>query len=126
MSKIARRRLWISRSRSKRAGRRQAGRIDRLDRREVGLLGGELVEDRVARAVAEAVVLGVDAEIGPDDRVVADDPPEARLDEVVEAVVERARVRRPGRGGEVDVLESVGHAFLLRRASPARAVRQPP
>ena len=128
VSKIVRRRLWISRSRSNPAGRGQAGRIERLDLREVRLLGGELGEQRVARAVAEAMVLGVDAEIRPDDRVVADDPPEAGLDEVVEAVVERRRHRLAGVGaGEDDVLESVGHGFLsVRRASPARAVRQTP
>ena len=54
------------------------------------------------------------------------DPPEARLDEVVEPAVERARVRGRLGAGKDDVLESVGHEFLLRRASPARDVRQTP
>ena len=71
----------------------EGGLVERLDRREVGLLGRQLAEDGVAGAVAEAMVLGVDAEIRPDERVVGDHPPEAGLDEVVEALVERTGVR---------------------------------
>jgi len=35
------------------------------------------------------MVLGMDADIGPDERVLPDHSPESRLDQVVEAVVER-------------------------------------
>ena len=48
-------------------------------------------------------------DVRPEDRVVADEPPEAGLDEVVERVVERAGVAAGARAGEDDVLESIGH-----------------
>ena len=72
-------------------------RVDRLDRGEVLAIGGQLGEDGLAAAVAQQVVVLVEPERGAEDRVVADEPHEAGLDEVVEAVVERARGRR-GRG----------------------------
>src|SRR2546423_11261312 len=61
---------------------------------------GEIVEHRVARAVSEPVVAGMDPEVRAHDRVVVDEPAEARLDEVVQAVVERPGVGRAIRSGE--------------------------
>ena len=80
---------------------RQPGRIDRLDGCQVGPVRGDLAEDRVALAVGEPAILGVDPDERREVRVVADDPPEARLDEVVEALVERTAVGGgpgPGQG----------------------------
>ena len=77
MSKIARRTLWISRSRSKRASAESAGRVDRLDRGEVRALRGQLGEDGLAAPVAEQVVVLVEPERRAEDRVVADEPDEA-------------------------------------------------
>ena len=57
------------------------------------LFGGELRHDRLATAVAEQVVVLVQADRGGQDRVVADEPDEARFDQVVELVVERAGLR---------------------------------
>ena len=82
-----------------------AGRVDRLDRGQVLALVGELAEERVAAAVAEQVVVVVEAERpSPRTGLSRDEPDEPGLDEVVEAVVERAgRGRRRGarerRGG---------------------------
>ena len=77
----------------------------RLDLAQVAPVGVELGEDRLATAVAELVVAVVQAEVRAEDRVVADEPAEARLDEVVERVVGRAAVvgrrgaRQVGREG---------------------------
>ncbi len=108
---------------------RQARVVEGLDRGEMGLLRGELREDRVARAVAEPMILGVDAEIRPDEWVVGDDPPEAGLDEVVQVGVQRACVGGPLGTGQDDVLQRVGHEFswvegsrLARSASLGRCL----
>ena len=107
----------------------QPGRIQRLDGGEVGLLLGDLVLDRVPARVAQAVVLAVDAEVGGHDRVVGEQAPDAGLDEVVEAVVERARVRRGRRSREILAAEQCGSWFLRRRGVDAAlrrwAVRAP-
>ena len=108
-SNSARRTLWSSRSRSNRARGGQPGRIQRLDGGEVGLLLGDLVLDRVPAGVAQAVVLAVDPEVGGHDRVVREQAPDAGLDEVVEAVVERARVGRGRRSREILAAEQCGH-----------------
>ena len=50
---------------------REPGLVERLDLGEMLTLVGELLEDRIAAAVAQALVLGVDAEIRREDRVVA-------------------------------------------------------
>ena len=77
----------------------EAGGIDRLDRGQMLPIRRELAEHRVAPAVAERVVVVVDPEVRRGNRVVAHEPSEARLDEVVEALVERPGLRRPsGRG----------------------------
>jgi hypothetical protein len=83
--------------------RRQLGRVDRLDGRQVDPVGGDLAKHGVALAIGQPVVFGVDADERREVRVIPDDPPEATLDQVVEAVVQRAAVRgRPGPGeGEV-------------------------
>jgi hypothetical protein len=96
-------------------GAREAGRVERLDRGEVSLVGGELGQDRVAGAVAQLIVLGMDPEVGPDGRIVADDPAEARFDQVVERLVVRAGVRRRRRTAQDDVGGAVGHGFSIRR-----------
>jgi hypothetical protein len=54
------------------AQRRQPGRLDRLDRGQMRLLVGQLAQQRVARRVAEAGVLGVDPDVRPQHRVVPD------------------------------------------------------
>ena len=96
MSKMARRTLWSSRSRSKHRGGRQAARVDGLDRGEVRAVAIELREDGLAAAVTEQVVVLVEPERGAEHGVVPDEPDEARLDEVVERVVERPRSASPG------------------------------
>ena len=73
-------------------------RVDRLDRGEVLAVRGQLGEDGLAAAVAEQVVVLVEPERRAEDRVVADEPHEARLDEIVEVVVERARATPRARG----------------------------
>ena len=97
MSKIARRTLWSSRSRSNDAvGDRPAGSIASTAAR-CARSASSSAEDGLAAAVAEQVVVLVQAERGAEHRVVADEPHEARLDEVVERVVERPGVGRRGR-----------------------------
>jgi hypothetical protein len=89
----------------------------------MGLVGRELLEDGVAGRVAEAMVLGVDPEISADDRVVADQPPEAALDEVVELVIERAGLGGSLWAGKDDVLERFRQWVSLGRGSGSLAVR---
>ena len=99
---------------------RQPGRVDRLDGREVGPVGGDLAEDGVALPVAQAMILGVDADERREVGVVADDPPEALLDEVVEALVERTAVRGGSRAWSGRALRaSVGSTQSSRAAGPA-------
>ena len=69
----------------------QAGRIERLHLGEMGALSREFREDGIAAAVTEQVVVAVQSDGGREDRMVADEPLEACLDEVVEGVVERPR-----------------------------------
>ena len=71
---------------------RQAGRVDRLDRREMSALGRDLAQDGVALAVRQAVILGVDPDERGEVRMVAHDPSETTLDQIVEPVVERSAV----------------------------------
>ena len=82
-------------------GRRQVGWIEGLDLREVAPIGLELGENRLTSAVAELVVERVQAQGGPQDRVVADQPAQSRLDEVVERVVARPAVAGVGRARQV-------------------------
>ena len=76
----------------------QPGRVDRLDRGEVRAVRRELGEDGLAAAVAEQVVVLVEAERGAEDRVVADEPHEAGLDEVVEVGRRAGPGQPPARG----------------------------
>ena len=76
----------------------QAGRVQGLDGREVRAVVGQFLLDGVPRPVAEFVVVLVDPEMGGPGRVGGEQPTEARLDEVVERVVERPAVRTRARG----------------------------
>ena len=78
--------------------------------RAVGL---QLGEDRLAATVAELVIERVQAERGPQDRVVADQPAQAGLDEVVERVVARSAVGRVGGTRQVGRERRVGQWRLL-------------
>ncbi len=84
--------------------RGQAGRIERLDPGEVLTVGRQLAEHRFAAPVAEEVVVLVEAHRRPQDRVVADEPHEAGLDQLVEPVVQGTAVRGR-RGARQDPLE---------------------
>ncbi len=88
---------------------REAGRVEGLDLGQMGSIGGELPEHRLATAVAEQVVVLVETQGGSEHRVVPDETHEAALDEVVEAVVERAAVRRRRRAREDRLGRGVGH-----------------
>ena len=68
---------------------REPGRVDRLDLGEMLAVRLELGQDRLATAVAEQIVILVETERRCEDRVVADEPDETGLDDVVEALVER-------------------------------------
>ncbi len=91
-------------------GARQPGGVQRLDRGEVRAVGGDLGQDRLAAAIPQLVVVVVDAEIRGGDRVVAHQPPEPLLDELVEPIVERATIggrRRPRQHGTGQSVERV-------------------
>ena len=92
----------------------EAGVVQRLDLGQVRAVRGDLGEHGVAARVAQPRVLGVDAEIRGEDRVVRDEPPDAGLDEVVEAVVERAGVGRGSGPRERDGGQLVGHRSSQR------------
>ena len=125
MSKIARRTLCSSRSRSKRASARAPAGSSASTRGEVVAFGGELGKDRLAASVAEQVVVLVETDGGAEDGIVADQPQEARLDEVVELAVERAGLRRRRgareRRGGARIDQS---GYDLRRARAWRGVRR--
>ncbi len=104
------------------AGGREPGRIDRLHRGEVDPVGRELALDRIARAVAEALVLGVDAHEGRKGRMVAEGLAEARLDQVVEPVVERS-IGAGFRPGQHHVGEGAVAWLCHERPPGARARR---
>ena len=93
-----------------RSGRSPTGRLDRGPRPAVRWRRSavELVEDRLPPAVAELVVERVQAEGRAEDRVVADQPAQARLDEVVERVVARPAVGRVGGARQVGRERRVG------------------
>jgi hypothetical protein len=59
----------------------------------VRLVQFDVREDPLPRRIGEAVVPGVDPEMGGPRRLLLDDAPEARFDEVVELVVEGPRGR---------------------------------
>ncbi len=69
----------------------------------MGSLGVQLGEDRLAPAVAEDVVLVMEPERRREDRVVADEPAEAGLDELEQGGVEWSRDGR-GRAREGSAL----------------------
>ena len=68
-------------------GWRQPCRVEGFHGREVLALVLELAEDGIAAAVTEEVVIVVEADRGGEDRVVAKQPDETGLDEIVELVV---------------------------------------
>ena len=77
------------------ADRGREGRlVEGLHRRQVLAIGLDLGQDRLPAAIAQLVVVCMDAEEGRRDRVVPHQPPEAGLDEVIEPVVKRTGVRR--------------------------------
>ena len=67
--------------------RRQVVRVQRLDLGEMLALRRQLAEQGFAPSVAQQIVVLVEANRGPEDRVVADQPDEANLDELVESIV---------------------------------------
>jgi hypothetical protein len=104
--------------------RGQRRRVDGLDRREVGLVVFDVPEDPLPRGIREAIVPGVDPQVRRPGRLLLDDAPEARLDEVVEAVVERPRLNGCRRPGELDAPERSVRG-RLRRAQAAAPARRP-
>ena len=110
-------------------GGRQPDFVECLDLGQMLAVGGDLGEDRVPTAVTELIVVGVDAEERRGDRIVAHQPSEARLDQVVEPCVERAGLRRGGgpREGGPSGVRGEGQTCgapgsSRRRASPSLAV----
>ncbi len=93
--------------------RRQVGWVERLDLGQVRALGVQLGQDRLAPAVAELIVVSVQAEGGAEDRVVADEPAKARLDEIVERVVARPAVVGVRGARQVGREDRVGQGKLL-------------
>ena len=91
---------------------RQPGRVDRLDLGEMDAIGCQLGLDGFTRAVAQSVVVHVDAHERRRPGMVLEEPAESGLDEVVELVVERA-VRTGGGTSEREVWAGrVGHELL--------------
>ena len=127
VSKIARRRLWSSRSRSNRTSADRPAGSSASILGQVLPVGGELAEHGVAPAVAQQVVVLVEAEGGPEDRVVADEPDEARLDELVERSSSGPRSGAgAGRGRIVLGVDSVtGRGTSRGIGSTAAACREP-
>ncbi len=68
----------------------------------------DLLEDRVAARVGEPVVEVVEPEPRADQRVGRDDPPEACLHRVVEALVGGTGIRGRGRAGQGLVVDPAG------------------
>ena len=97
-SKIDRRMLWTSRSRSNRTAADRPASSSASIVARCCAVGGDLAQDRLPAAVPELVVVGVDAEVRRRDRVVAHQPAEARLDEVVERDRRAGHDRATGAG----------------------------
>jgi hypothetical protein len=76
----------------------------------VRALARELRQDLLAAPVAKQVVVLVKTDRRPEDRVVANQPNEPFLDEVVEPIVEGAAVRRRGWTREWSRGARFGHA----------------
>lgn len=102
--------------------RGEAGLVQRLDGGEVRAVRGDLLDDGVVARVTEPGVLGVDAEVRREDRVVDEQAPDPGLDEVVQAVVEGSRIRgRSGSGSSIPVSRSViGPPAAAMRAGALR------
>ena len=86
----------------------EAGLVHRLEHRHVGAIRRDVAEHALPRRIGQAVVPGVDAEVGRPRRLLLDHAPEARLDEVVQLVVERPGDRGRGRAGKLDAPEGAG------------------
>ena len=128
-SKIARRTLWSSRSRSKRAVGGQAGRVDGLDRRRGGR-GRRRARPRTASRPPSpsSSSSAWSPRAVPRTGLSRTQPAEARLDEVVERGRRAGPGRAPARGAGSGEAVEVGHwcerlLASLRRAS--RPVRRP-
>ena len=86
-------------------------------------VGGQLGEDGFAAAVTQQVVVLVEPERGAEDRIVANEPNEARFDEVIELLVEPSGRRRRSGARERRHRSLVGHlGGNLRRAGDRRGV----
>ena len=99
--------------------------VEGLDGGEVLAVGRDLREDRVAPAVAELIVVGVDAEVRRRDGFVAKEAPEPPIDEVIERRVEGTGGRRCGRARQGRFRGSVRDrqtVVLLSRSRARRAV----
>ncbi len=92
----------------------QPGRVEGLDRGEVRPVGGEFRFDRLAAAIAEFVVTIVDAEPRREGGLLLQESSDARLDEVVESVVERAGIGRRGRARERRAESGRSQVVVLR------------
>ena len=84
--------------------RRELRRIERFDRGLLAAGPGDLLLDRLARAIRQAVVLGMDPEEGGNLRVGADRASESGLDEVVKPLVKWSGVRRWRRPAQLELV----------------------
>ena len=104
-----RRTLWISRSRSNRAARREAGRVDRLDRREVRPSAASSPRT-ASRHHRRAGRPGRGCRVRREQPGCRGSAPEARLDQVVEAARRAARGPAPvGAAVQASVSRGCGH-----------------
>ena len=120
MSKICRRMLWTSRSRSKRASADSpaSSSASIAARWAFSAASSARSASRVPSPRRWSSVWM--PRYVPSERVVGEDPPEAGLDEVVEPLVERSGFGGRLRAGQDDVLECLRHA-LGRRREPCSA-----
>ena len=107
-------------SRSNRADGERLSGLQRLDRAQVRPLLGEFREDLLTAAIAQFVVVIVQTQPGRRDRVVADDPSEPGLDEVVELGVGGADGLVDGRSRQRLVIDASGRGQEVTSVS-ARA-----
>jgi hypothetical protein len=98
---------------------RQRGCVESLDPRKLPASLGDLVLDRLAGAIGQSMVLGVDAQERRSVGVGDDRAPEVLLDEVVEPLIEGTLGRGRCRAAERERLQVQGQAPTGRPVRPA-------